>query len=151
MFQQLDLVSPFQLYFNPILIVEQYQVRKYRYANNYVKLALLYKIIQRLLLSLEENLWIDLYFLSNWFFCHVLNQQYNHKFSKVLYWIISDMAINNNISVLWKCWIQSIIQYDLHISILSYVGGRILPQENSWFCDDVYFWWIMYDCILGKF
>jgi len=56
MFQQLDLVSPFQLYFNPILIVEQYQVRKYRYANNYVKLALLCKTIQRLLLSLEENL-----------------------------------------------------------------------------------------------
>jgi Derlin-2/3 len=26
-FQQLDLVSPFQLYFNPILIVEQYQVK----------------------------------------------------------------------------------------------------------------------------
>jgi len=26
-FQQLDLVSPFQLYFNPILIVKQYQVR----------------------------------------------------------------------------------------------------------------------------
>jgi hypothetical protein len=25
-FQQLDLVSPFQLYFNPILIVKQYQV-----------------------------------------------------------------------------------------------------------------------------
>lgn len=26
LFQQLDLVSPFQLYFNPILIVKQYQV-----------------------------------------------------------------------------------------------------------------------------
>lgn len=29
MFQQLDLVSPFQLYFNPILIIEQYQVCKF--------------------------------------------------------------------------------------------------------------------------
>lgn len=38
MFQQLDLVSPFQLYFNPILIVEQYQVQnKFRYANSYAK------------------------------------------------------------------------------------------------------------------
>lgn len=56
MFQQLDLVSPFQLYFNPILIVEQYQVRKYRYANSYAKyLALLYKMVQKSLL-VGENL-----------------------------------------------------------------------------------------------
>lgn len=57
MFQQLDLVSPFQLYFNPILIVEQYQVRKYRYANSYAKyLALLYNGS----LSLWENLHLRL-------------------------------------------------------------------------------------------
>lgn len=41
MFQQLDLVSPFQLYFNPILIVEQYQVGNYRYANSYAKRLIL--------------------------------------------------------------------------------------------------------------
>lgn len=44
---------------------------------------------------------------------------------------VPDMAINNNIPVLRKCWVQPIIQYDLHISILSDVGGRVLSQENS--------------------
>lgn len=60
------------------------------------------------------------------------------------------MAINNDIPILRKCWVQPIIQYDLHISILPDVGGRILPQENSWFRDDVHLWWNMHDRILGE-
>lgn len=63
-------------------------------------------------------------------------------------WIITDMAVNNNILVFWKYWIQSVVQYDIHISILPYVGRRIFSQENSWFCNDVHFWRNMHDCIL---
>lgn len=63
-------------------------------------------------------------------------------------WIITDMAINNNILVFWKYWIQSVVQHDIYISVLPYVGRRIFSQENSWFCNDVHFWWNMHDCIL---
>lgn len=60
------------------------------------------------------------------------------------------MAVNNDILVFREYWIQPTVQYDIHISILPYVGRRIFSQENSWFCNDVHFRWNMHDRILEK-
>lgn len=64
--------------------------------------------------------------------------------------IIADMAVNNNILVFREYWVQPTVQYDIYISILPYVGRRVFPQKNSWFCNDVHFWWNMHDRILGN-
>ena len=52
-------------------------------------------------------------------------QSYSHRGT------VPDMAVNNDILVFWEYWVQSTVQYDIYISILPYVGRRILSQENS--------------------
>lgn len=60
------------------------------------------------------------------------------------------MEIDNNIFVLWHCWLQFFFQHDIHLQILQNARGRSVPGQNGGFCYDVHIWWCLYDSILLK-
>ncbi len=44
---------------------------------------------------------------------------------------VSGLATSDKLSVLWNNWIQLPVQHDIYVSLLSDVGGRIVPRSDG--------------------
>ena len=62
---------------------------------------------------------------------------------------VSVMAIGDKFHVLRYDRIQLPIQHDLHISLLSHVGRRVVPGSDGRLLLHVSLWGFSHDCILS--
>ena len=51
---------------------------------------------------------------------------------------VAALEDRHDLPLLWNIWLQFSVQYDLHLSLLPYVGGGKLQREIIRLCDDVY-------------
>ena len=51
---------------------------------------------------------------------------------------VAALEDRHDLPLLWNIWLQFSVQYDLHLSLLPYVGGGKFQREIIRLCDDVH-------------
>lgn len=139
--QQLELITPFQLYFNPDLILKHYQVSVTRRTEifqafwNQRRMAwhklFFFLQVWRLVTNFLFFGPVGFNFLFNMIFLYPLSHVYFGKREKV--WTLLSFFLT---------WVSQ-------IPLLSNAGGGVVPRQNLWLCLHVPVWRTSHDCILA--
>ncbi len=172
--QQLELITPFQLYFNPDLILKKYQVSTLIslkcciYHNHFINpihsFILMYIYVSSLRLCRygdwsQTSCFLDLLdsaSCSIWFFCILFSllavcemlRKCAHKNTFTEFHSVFALHNSHFARMQLCCRSSEFMPLTEQISLLSNAGGRLFPWSNGRFCLYVPVRWCSYDCIL---